>query len=379
LEKTLRVLYVYKDYHPVVGGIEHHVQVLAEGLRAQGVDVEVLVTNTQRNYLKGEINGVPVTKVGRFINISSAPISLRFCSELKRLSKNVDIVHLHSPYPPAELCQLITRGGKHFVLTYHSDIVRQKMLGFLYRPFLRRILDLAEHITVSNPQYISLSAFLRPVAQKCTVVHHGINLDRFKITPTVQQRASTIRTQYPDLPLILFVGRLRHYKGVDILIDSMKEVNAHVVIVGEGPMSTVWKQKTIDDNMIDKVTFLNEVPEEELVALYYAADIFVFPSTNRAETWGTVQIEAMACGLPVICTELGTGTSYVNQHEVTGLVIEPNNHLALREAILRLIEQPQFRHSLGQAGQARARNVLSKQAMIEQMMDFYDLVTGGNK
>ena len=374
----MRVLHVYKDYHPVVGGIEHHIQVLAEGLREQGIDVQVLATNTNRKTLEGEINGVPVTKVGRLLNISSAPVSLGFCSELKRLSHDADIVHLHSPYPPAELCQLALHGGKHFVLTYHSDIVRQKILGFFYHPFLRRVLRLAEHITVSNPQYIELSRFLRPVADKCTVAHHGIDLTRFTLTPAVQQRAALTRARYDDVPLLLFVGRLRHYKGIGVLIDAMKTVEAHAVIVGDGPMGSVWKQKVGDENVMDRVTFLNKIPEEELVALYYAADIFVFPSTNRAETWGTVQVEAMACGLPVICTELGTGTSYVNQNEITGLVIEPNNDLALSEALQRLINNPELRQRLGQAGQVRAREALSKEAMVQQMMDFYARVTKGD-
>jgi glycosyltransferase involved in cell wall biosynthesis len=373
----VQVLQVYKDYHPVVGGIEHHIQVLAEGLMAQGVDVHVLVTNTTRKTLKGEINGVPVTKVGRFLNISSAPVSLSFCAELKRLSQDADIVHLHVPYPPAELCQLATRGGRHFVLTYHSDIVRQKIMGFFYRPFLRQILHRAEYITVSNPQYIKLSRFLRPWADKCTVVHHGIDLTRFTLTPVVQQRAAAIRVQYNDVPLILFVGRLRHYKGIGVLIEAMKHLSAHALIVGDGPMGPAWKQKAADEGVMGRVTFLNAVPEEELVALYHAADMFVFPSTNRAETWGTVQVEAMACGLPVICTELGTGTSYVNQHNVTGLVIEPNDSLILADAIQRLIDDPALRHRLGQAGQTRAREVLSKEAMVRQMMDFYTRVIKG--
>jgi glycosyltransferase involved in cell wall biosynthesis len=377
VEKKLRVLQVYKDYHPVVGGIEHHIQALAEGLQARGVDVHVLVTNTQRQTLTGEINGVPVTKVGRLLNISSAPISPGFCAELKRLSQDADIVHLHVPYPPAELCQLASRNGKHFVLTYHSDIVRQKILGFFYRPFLRRVLRRAEYITVSNPQYIQLSRFLRPLADKCVVVHHGIDLSRFALTPTVQQRAAAVRSRYNNQPLLLFVGRLRHYKGIDVLIDAMQNVDAHAVIVGDGPMGPAWKQKTVDEGLMDRVTFLNEIPEEELVALYHAADIFVFPSTNRAETWGTVQVEAMACGLPVICTELGTGTSYLNQHEVTGLVIAPNDSATLRGAIQHLLGDPALRQRLGQAGQARARDVLSREAMVQQMLDFYTMVISG--
>ncbi|HOU13852.1 MAG TPA: glycosyltransferase [Anaerolineae bacterium] len=374
----MRVLQVYKDYYPVVGGIEHHIQLLAEGLREQGVDARVLVTNTDRRTVEGEINGVPVTKTGRQVNVSSAPISLGFCGQLARLSRDADIVHLHFPYPPAEIGQLLVGRGKHFVLTYHSDIVRQKVLGFFYRPFLWQVLRRAERITVSNPQYIQTSRFLQPFADKCVVIHHGVDLTRFTPTPQIQQRAATIRQQYGDVPLILAVGKLRHYKGIDVLIDALKTVEAHALIVGTGPMGPVWQQKARDDGLAERVTFLGEVPEADLIALYHAADIFAFPSTNRAETWGTAQVEAMACGLPVICTELGTGTSYVNQHNVTGLVIPPNDPAALAAALQQLIADPVLRARLGEGGRQRAYGELSKEAMIRQIMAFYqDVIAGG--
>ena len=378
----MKVLQVYKDYHPVVGGIEHHIQLLAEGLRERGTDVRVLVTNTGRRTIEGEINGIPVTKTGRLVNISSAPISLDFYPHLARLSRDADIVHLHFPYPPAEIGRLLFGRNGHFVLTYHSDIVRQKVLGFFYRPFLWQVLRRAERITISNPQYIQTSRFLRPFAEKCVVIHHGVDLARFTPTPQVRQRAAAIRQQYSDVPLVLSVGKLRHYKGIDVLIGAIKiaavkHVDAHALVVGKGPMGPVWQQKAVDEGVAGRVTFLDEVSELDLIALYYAADIFAFPSTNRAETWGTVQVEAMACGLPVICTELGTGTSYVNQHGVTGLVIPPSDPTALAEALQQLIADSALRARLGEAGRTRAYTELSKEAMVEQMLAFYQTVIEG--
>lgn len=379
----MKILQIYKDYHPVKGGIEHHIQLLAEGLHERGVDVHVLVTNTGRHTVEGEINGIPVTKTGRLLNVSSAPVSLDFYPHLARLSRDADIVHLHAPYPPAEIGRLLFGRHGHFVLTYHSDIVRQKVLGFFYSPILRRVLRRAERITVSNPQYIQLSRFLRPVAGKCHVIHHGIDLTRFTPATEVQQRAAALRQQYGDKPLVLTVGRLRHYKGIDVLIEalkiaSLKTVEARALVVGSGPMGPEWKQKAADDGLADRVIFLDEVSDLDLVALYYAADIFAFPSTNRAETWGTVQVEAMACGLPVICTELGTGTSYVNQHDVTGLVIPPGDPVALADALHKLIDDPALRARLGEAGKQRAYGELSKEAMIRQMLAFYETILAGH-
>ena len=368
----MRVLYLYKDYYPVLGGIENHIRMLAEGLRPLGVDVRVLVTNTGAKTVDETIDGVPVTKTGRQANISSAPISLGFFPALRRLEAGIDVAHAHFPYPPGEVAQLLLGRSRRFVLTYHSDIVKQRVLGALYRPLLWQLLRRVDLITVSNPIYIQTSPFLRPVASKCRVIHHGQDLARFKPVPASMARAATWRARYSDRPLILFVGRLRHYKGIDVLLRAMTTVDqAHLLVVGIGPMDDAWRALAQELGVQGKVTFLGEAPDEDLIALYQAADLFVLPSTNRAETWGAVQIEAMASGLPIICTELGTGTSYVNQHGVTGLVVPPNDAGTLAVAIQTLVANQELRHTLGQAGLRRASEQFSTAAMLQNMLAFY--------
>jgi glycosyltransferase involved in cell wall biosynthesis len=372
----MRVLQVYKDYYPVLGGIEHHVQILAEGLQGADVQVTVLVTNTGRETLETVINGVGVTKTGRLGTISSAPISPDLFRRLGRLSRTADIAHLHFPYPPAEIAQLSVGRSRRFVLTYHSDIVRQRLLGLVYRPIMWRVLRRADAITVSNPQYIETSPFLQPFSAKCTVIHHGIDLSRFIPTADTVQRSAAIRREHGDAALVLAVGKLRHYKGIDVLIAAMTQVAAHLIVVGKGPMGPIWQRQAADPTVAGRITFLGEVSEAELVALYHTADIFVLPSTNRAETWGTVQIEAMACGLPVICTELGTGTSYVNQDGITGIVVPARDPTALANAIRRLVEDPALRQQFGEGGRQRAHDELSKEVMVQRMITFYQRVLG---
>jgi rhamnosyl/mannosyltransferase len=173
----MRILHIYKDYAPVTGGIENHIGVLAQAQRAQGLDARVLVTNTDSQSFEGEINGVPVTKTGRQLNISSAPISLGFYGKLWQMERGTDITHAHLPYPPGELGHMLLGRSRALVLSYHSDIVRQRLLGAVYSPFLRHLLRQADHISVSNPTYIRTSPFLARVAEKCTVIPYGINLD----------------------------------------------------------------------------------------------------------------------------------------------------------------------------------------------------------
>jgi rhamnosyl/mannosyltransferase len=368
----MRVLYLYKDYSPVLGGIENHIRQLAQGLRERGIETQVLVTNTVNRSTAEWIDGVPVCKTARQLNISSAPVSLPFFPAVYRLEAGVDLAHLHMPYPPGELAHLLLGRSRQTVVTYHSDIVRQRVLGALYRPFLWQVLKRAALISVSNPVYIQDSPFLRRYAEKCRVVHFGVDFARFAATPAVQQQAAAWQARSLGAPLILFVGRLRHYKGVDVLISALQQLpDIQALVVGIGPMEQTWRSQAQALGVADRVTFLGEISDAELVALYHAASIFVLPSTNRAETLGIVQLEAMACGLPLVCTELGTGTSYVNQNGQTGWVVPPNDADALAAALRRLLENPAQRAAMGAAGRERALRHFSVQAMLEQTLALY--------
>ncbi len=367
----MRALLLYKDYHPVLGGIENNIRLLAQGLRAEGVDAHVLVTNTGPDTLRQTIHDVPVTKTGRQAHILSTPISLSFFTELRRQAASADLVHLHAPYPPAELGHLLLGRGKPFVVTYHSDIVRQRVSGRLYAPLLRLVLHRAARIAVSSPAYVESSPFLRQVRDKCRLIHFGIDLERFEETRHVQAEAQRLRSRFGERPLLLFIGRLRHYKGVDVLIRAMCQVDAHLLIIGIGPLREAWQELARVEDLTDKLTFLGECSDRESLAARYAADLFVLPSTNRAEALGIVQLEAMACGLPVLCTELGTGTSYVNQHEKTGLVVPPNDPQALAAAINRLLADPALRAQMGAAGRKRVQKEFSSQTMIRNTISFY--------
>ncbi len=366
----MKVLYVYKDYYPVVGGIENHIRLICRGLKAGYPDIEptVLVTNRARNTVIEELDGVRIIKAGRLATVSSAPISLSLFTWIRRLE--ADITHLHFPYPVGELAYLLGGRSRKMVITYHSDIVRQKYLLQVYKPFLYRLLERADSITVSSPNYIQSSTYLRPVADKCVVIPHGADLTRFAATPDVQRRAREIRQRHAP-PLVLFVGLLRYYKGLSYLIEAMPQIPARLLVVGEGPQGQEWRALTRQLELEDKVAFLGRVSDEELVDLYHACDVFVLPAIHRSESWGAVQVEAMACGKPVVCTELGTGTSFVNLHGQTGLVVPPRDSAALARAIGMLLQDERLRRQMGQRARERAENELTFTAMVRQLVDLY--------
>ncbi len=375
----MRVLHIYKDYAPVMGGIENHIASLAQAQRAQGIDARVLVTNTSSATIETVIDGVPVVKTGRQLNISSAPVSLRFYPKLREMEKGIDITHAHLPYPPGELGHMLLGRSQGLVLSYHSDIVRQKVLGALYSPILRLLLGQADRISVSNPAYIQTSPFLTRVAQKCHVIPYGIDLNGFAATAVLRQAAAEVRARYASKPLLLFVGRLRHYKGLNVLIDAMRSIDAHLLVIGTGLMEAEWRAQVTALGLDARISFLGDLSDAEKMVMLYAADLFVLPSTNHAEAFGIVLVEAMACGLPLITTELGTGTSFVNQHEQTGLVVPPNDALAMATAINRLLGDETLRQRMAAAALARAQNDFSQATMAKRMLELYQEVLSTKK
>jgi glycosyltransferase involved in cell wall biosynthesis len=375
----MRVLHIYKDYAPILGGIENHIGMLAQAQRAQGIDARVLVTNTGPETVETVINGVPVVKTGRQLNISSAPISLGFYPWLRRLENGIDITHAHLPYPPGELGHMLLGRSRGLVLSYHSDIVRQKVLGTFYSPFLRFLLRRADRISVASPAYIRTSSFLAPVATKCRVLPYGINLSAFAATPAIHQVAAEIRARYAPKPLLLYVGKLRHYKGLNVLIEAMRTIDAHLLVIGDGMMEQEWRGQATALGLNERITFLGELSDAEKLPMLYASDLFVLPSNNRAEAFGIVLIEAMACGLPLISTELGTGTSFVNQHEQTGLVVPPNDSQALAASINRLLGDESLRRAMGAAALARVHSEFTQATMATRMYDLYQEVLATKK
>jgi rhamnosyl/mannosyltransferase len=170
------------------------------------------------------------------------------------------------------------------------------------------------------------------------------------------------------------VGLLRYYKGLSFLIEAMPGIDARLLVVGQGPLAKEWQGLSRRLGLADKVAFLGRVGDEELVALYHACDVFVLPAIHRSESWGAVQVEAMACGKPVVCTELGTGTSFVNLHGETGLVVRPQDSAALGGAICTLLQDEQLRRQMGRRARERAYSEFSLPAMVERITTLYEQI-----
>ena len=369
--RGLSVLHVYKDYPPVIGGIENHLRLLAEHQVRLGLDVTVLVTARDGRTTDTLENGVRVIRAARLGELLSTPLSLELFRHMRRLRP--DITHLQFPYPLGDLAQLWLGRSRATVVTYQSDIVRQRISGWIYRPFVRCLLERADRIITTSPQYARGSSLLGPLADKCAVVPLGIEpLDWREVD---LRRRADLEQRFPG-PRVLFVGRLRYYKGLDYLIRAMEQVEAHLLVVGDGSLRTSLERQARASSAGARIHFLGDVPQAELSAYYTAADVLALPSSHRSEAFGLVLLEAQACGTPAISTELSTGTSYANRHGETGWVVPPRDTQALAEALRACLCDPERRRVLGARARERVLREFGAELMVERVLDVYAQALG---
>jgi len=372
----MNVLLVNKLYYPVIGGVETVVRDLARHLPRE-VARKVLVASETGTPKTEIIDNVEVVKVRSLGTISSNPVAPSFPFALRRLAHWADVLHFHFPFPTGELSYLLSGVRKPLVVTYHSDIVRQKGLLAMYRPFLERFLDRADVILATSPNYIDTSPYLAPRREKCLVVPIGIDTSLYEETPARKERARSFRESFPrDLPLVLFVGRLIYYKGVEYLVRAMKDVDANLAIVGSGPLEEEIRSLIDELGIADRVRLFPPLSFDDLVSMYHACDVFCLPSVERSEAFGIVLLEAQACGKPCVSTELGTGTSYANLDGVTGLVVPPRNPEALARALNALLSNDSWRSRLGSRARERVNSEFEVRTTAALVCNAYEFLRG---
>lgn len=365
-----RVLHVGKYYPPAPGGMERVVQMLCEGERAV-VDSEVLVVNRAAATLRETCRGVPVVRVGSLASIGSVGVSPTFPWHLHRIPRELTV--LHEPNPLALVSDAVTAQRGPLVVWFHSEVLRPEWkYRLLYRPFLRRVLDRASRIIVASPPVAEHAIELQDYRHKCCVVPYGIDTARLAPEPRIHDQAAGVHSRI-GRPFALFVGRLVPYKGVDVLIRAVRDTpGLAAVIVGDGPLRSPLERLARELGVGERVRFPGPLPDRELLAYYHACDMFVLPSVTRAEAFGMVQIEAMACGRPVVSTALtGSGVPWVNQHERTGLIVPPGDPAMLAVALTRLLDDPSLRDRLGRGGLARVAAEFTVPRMVARTTAIY--------
>ncbi|MBR3971149.1 MAG: glycosyltransferase [Ruminococcus sp.] len=368
--KKLKVLEVNKAYYPHIGGIETLVKQYSEELGEFGADVRTLVCRDDKGgTVKEVVNGVPVIRAGSFGTYFSCPLSLHFIREFRRMAKKADVVHINVPFPLADAALLLSGFKGRVVVSWHSDIVKQKKLLALYKPLLKYLLNRADMIFVATEGHIDGSDFLPEYREKCRILPYGVtvedylNIDRKPILTEKLTDKNSVK--------VFFTGRLVYYKGVDVLLKAFAKVkNCELFIAGTGELENSLKTCAESRGLTEKVHFLGFLSDEELRQAYADCDIFVLPSVVKSEAFGIVQLEAMVYGKPVINTNLPSGVPHVSIDGETGLTVPPSDVKALAKAINRLAEDKELREELGRNAAERVKEKFSEKKIIRSLYGY---------
>lgn len=362
-------LVLAKAYFPHLGGVETIARTLAEGLCKEGIKSTVLCFGEGPE--EEIIFGVRVLRVRPVFSVGSAPLSPEYFRFFKELAPTADIIHIHSPNPAGELSWLLApkylRRTLPSLCTYQSDPVRPRLFVPSYLALLRAFLARCSRIAVSSPPLLRSSKALCHVQERCSVIPLGVKTERFTRCGEINEAVSRIRK-----PFGLFVGRMVYYKGLDTLLRAIRSLpDISLLLVGDGPLRPDLEKMARSLEISKRVHFLPHVDETAYPSIFQGADFFVLPSAFPSEAFGLSMVEAMASGLSVISTELGTGTSYVNIHGETGLVVPPGNPEALGEAIQKLCANPNLASRMGKNAGLRATSLFEEGEMIRSYAKAY--------
>ncbi len=372
--KKLRILEVNKAYHPHIGGIETLVKQYSEELGTVcGAEVRTLVCRDGRGRtLRENINGVELTRAGSLGTYFKCPLSLSFVRLFRKMAKKADVVHIHLPFPLADAAAMLSGYKGRIVVSWHSDVVKQKKLMLIYKPFMRWLLRRADAVIVATEGHINGSEHLPEYREKCTVVPYGIRPEDYlsiERRPVLTERAAD-----KSAVKVFFTGRLVYYKGVDVLLRAFSKVKGcELFIAGEGDLEPELREYARKRGLDSRVHFLGFLPEEELRQAYADCDIFVLPSVARSEAFGIVQLEAMVYGKPVINTDLPSGVPHVSLDGITGLTVPPSDAGALAKAVNTLAADPGLRERYGKAAAERVSSVFNEKEVIKRL---YKVLSG---
>jgi glycosyltransferase involved in cell wall biosynthesis len=364
----MRVLHFYKTYFPdSMGGVEQVIRQMCVGTGRLGVTNEVLTLTRDKDNLDIEFEGHRVRRVALDFEISSTGFSFAALRELARMAREADVVHYHFPWPFMDLAHFVARVRKPTVVTYHSDIVRQKQLLRLYQPLKHRFLQSVDTIIATSPNYLASSAVLDRYRDKTRTITYG--LDKSIYPEPDEARMERWRQQVGER-FFLFVGVLRYYKGLHILLDAVANTDYPVVIVGAGPIETELKAHA-ERLGLHHVLFVGALDDHDKVALLTLCYAVAFPSHLRSEAFGISLLEGAMYGKPMISSEIGTGTTYINVDGDTGLVVPPSDPQAFGQAMRTLWDNPELAQAMGKRAEARYWELFTAEQMARSYNALY--------
>ncbi|NVZ72994.1 glycosyltransferase family 4 protein [Pseudomonas costantinii] len=367
----MRILHFYKTAHPdTMGGVEQVIHQVCQQSYRFGVTCEVLALSKNPSPTVIETDGYRIHQVKENFKIASTGFSIQAYSKFKELAQNADIINYHFPWPFMDVIHFASRIRKPSVVSYHSDIVDQKQLLKLYRPLQTKFLSSVNRIIVSSPNYLESSSVLPIFREKISIIPIGLNKESYP-TPS----PALITGWASQLPgrFFLFVGVMRYYKGLHTLLEAVQGTGYPLVIVGDGPKKQDLMAQA-EKLRLRNVHFLGQIDDESKIALIQLSTAVVFPSHLRSEAFGIALLEGAMYGKPMISCEIGTGTTYINIANETGLTVPPEDPVALRQAMRYLWDNPLVAEVMGEKAQLRYQQVFTGDQMLKGYTEVYQSV-----
>ena len=347
-----------------------------------------------------EFGGVPVTRCRQYADVSSTPLSTEYLGEIRRETRDADVVICHHPYPMNDLAILFgATKGKKLIYWWHCDIEQYGWLAKVYAPLVRHSLKKADAIIASSEGNIVNSKLVAPFREKCHVIPFAVSDEYFEegakycekkwgknpdsehdisgewIENNSSEEMVSDRGMKDGLVHILFLGRMVWYKGCEYLLRAFSEMdnkNCTLTLVGGGPLEEELRTLSTELGIVDRVEFTGMVSEEEKMERIKACDFMVLPSISKAEAFALVQIECMAFGKPIINTNLPSGVPYVSLDGKTGITLEPENVEQLRDAMDRMVSDGELRDAYGKAARKMVEERYVNEAFVREHRELVD-------
>lgn len=366
----MKILHAYKVYLPsVYGGIPSVIATLAT-LPQPEFETEILVARERGIGEKYEFEGVQVEAVSSLATVMSTPLAPAFPFRLFGKARSSDIVVHHAPFPLTDIGALLLPKRSVLIVHWHAEVVGRSWLMRVLAPFIRNSLRRADRIIVSDPIIVEKSRFLRGFSEKCVAIPYGCDEVYWgRLDANDRLAVESLREKHPRL--VVAVGRLVSYKGYEVLLHAMKDVDADAVIIGEGKLRADLVALAKQLGVFDRVTFIGTLGPHEVKQYIHAATALAFPSVSEAEAFGLVQLEAMSAGKPIVNTALPTAVPTIARDGEEGLTVPPGDPIAFAGALSRLLDQPDLAARLGEAGKRRVHSEYSQSLFLSRMQDIY--------
>ncbi len=346
----IKVLHFYKTFLPdSFAGVSRVIYDISKGCLPLGIESTVIsLSSDVKEVQETEFDGIRVVRCPTYLEVASSPFSIPAFSVFNREAQKADLINIHYPWPFADLVYYIFGHGKPLIITYHSDIVRQRITKKLYFPLMRQIFGKAEKIFVTSNNLLQSSDTLNKWKNKTQIIELGINEED---VPSVEADSiSAYQEKYGRF--FCFIGAFRYYKGLEYLIRAAPDVPVPILLIGDGeekPRLMALAEEVGARNVV----FLGALDDLQKTEVLNASYAFVLPSHLRSEAFGLVLVEAAMASKPMISCELGTGTSFINLDGETGIVVKAADPEALSQAMMLLLKDTALHHKFSIAARER--------------------------